>query len=437
MQSNAFHHNEFEGTQILGMGAAKGAAMNRLEGNAMNTASQASMPPMSYPDWFCLRPGRENFHIDPDRDHEYLFGKSEWKEDIDARLRRVLALREPVRLVWWGQYGIGKTHRLKFMDFWIRYRKLDLYPVHVVCRDIEEKSSFSRLHYDLVNNLGRERMQPMVAKYIQRLDAGDSSVMSLTQLTTSPDIVGAVQRFAISASTSRNDENMQLAAWKFLTGGELDSKECSLAGVTREAIDSSVEYAGVLRVFGAIITAETGQQVVYLLDQVEALSKIRQRSVEGRWIETLRAVLDVRNVGVVMAIGAEHRFDELPSIMVAPEIIRRFTINNYIGIGAFKRDQTSEFLEGLLHEWVDASKRDALAATEEWQGKVPDYDPSTYPLTKRAFETLCRFCSDELDHKTAKPSEIIEQMNRITYEAYSSGRRLIDETFLKTQGITA
>jgi len=397
----------------------------------------SAIPALGYPEWFCLKQDRENFHIDPDRDHQFLFGKNEWKADIDARLRRALALKEPVRLVWWGQYGIGKTHRLKFTEYWMREKKLLLYPVHVVCRDIEEKSTFDRLHFDLVNNLGRERMQPLVAKYIHKLDSGVPGVAPLQQLTTSPDIVAAVERFALSATASRTDDSMQMAAWKFLTGRELDSKECSVAGVTREGIDSSVEYAGVLRVLGAVIAAETDQQLVYLIDQVEALSKIRQRSVEGRWVETLRAVLDVRNVGVVMAIGAESRFDELPSIMVQPEIVRRFTINNYVEIGAFKRDQTAEFLEGLLHEWIDPEKRDAVATEQAWASSVPDYEPTTYPLTKRAFETLCLFCSDELDHKTAKPSEITETMNRVTYEAYSTGCRLIDERFLKTQGITA
>jgi hypothetical protein len=403
----------------------------------MKTSKVSAPATIGYPEWFCLNSDRENFHVDPDRDHQFLFGKAEWKDDIDSRLRRSLALKEPVRLVWWGQYGIGKTHRLKYMEYWMRERQLRLYPVHVVCRDIDEKSTFDRLHYDLVNNLGRERMQPLVAKYFRKLEEGVAGVVALEQLTASPDIVGAMKRFAVSAGPGRSDENMQMAAWKFLTGGELDSKECSLAGVSRECMDSSVEYAGALRVLGAVVAAETGAQLVYLIDQVEALSKIRQRSVEGRWVETLRAVLDVRNVGIVMAIGAENRFDELPSIMVAPEIVRRFTINNYLEIGAFKRDQTADFLQDLLQVWIDGPKRDALAAKEGWAGSVSDYAQETYPLTKRAWETLCRFCSDELDHKTAKPSEIIETLNRVTYEAYSAGKRLIDETFLKTQGITA
>ena len=403
----------------------------------MKSLTDAKTPAMGYAEWFCLKDGRENFHVDPDRDHRFLFGKGEWRDDIDARLKRSLALKEPVRLVWWGQYGIGKTHRLRFMEHWIGERGLQLYPVHVVCRDIDEKSTFERLHYDLVNNLGRERMQQLVAKYLRKLEGSAPSVLPLEQLTSSQDIVGALSRLAVGVGTNRSDEEIRAAAWKFLTGGELDAKECSLAGVSRDYMDSSVEYAGVLRAFGAVITAETGKQLVYLIDQVEALSKIRQRSVEGRWVETLRAVLDVRNVGVVLAIGAENRFDELPSIMVAPEIVRRFTINNYLEIGAFKRDQTADFLEGLLKVWIDEDKRDAVAAAEGWGKSVADYAPETYPLTKRAWETFCRFCSDELDHKTAKPSEIIETLNRVTYEAYSLNTRLIDEAFLKTQGITA
>jgi hypothetical protein len=386
---------------------------------------------MPFPQWFCLRDGRDSFHIDPDRDFRFLFGKSEWKDHIDRLLRRALALKEPVRLVWWGQYGIGKTHRLKFMEHWIRDRKLSFWPVHVVCRDIEEKSTFDRLHFDLVNNLGREKMQPLVANYIRQLEAGASGYTPLEQLTSSPDIIGAIRRFAI-----RDDDAMQMAAWKFLTGQELAVNERASARVTREAIDSSVEYAGVLKVLGAIIAAETKTQLVYLIDQIEALVKIRQRSVEGRWVETLRAILDVQNVGVVMAIGAE-RMDGLPPIMLQPEIIRRFTMNNYVELGAFKREHTTEFLEGLLSAWVSGPERDAVAREEKWASTVPGYDPATYPLTRPAFEILCRYCSDELDHKTAKPSEIIEQLNRVAAEAYFGGTRVIDIAFLKTQGITA
>ena len=48
------------------------------------------------------------------------------------------------------------------------------------------------------------------------------------------------------------DKNDQLAhaAWKFLTGLELDKGEPSLANVTKMQLDSSIEFASVLRCLG-------------------------------------------------------------------------------------------------------------------------------------------------------------------------------------------
>lgn len=383
-----------------------------------------------FPRWFCLKDGRNNFQIDPDRDQAFLFGKSEWRDEIDRTLRRALVLKQPVRLVWWGQYGIGKTHRLRFMEHRIREQKLAFFPIHVVCKDVEEKSRFDRLHFDLINNLGRERMQPLVSRYLRRVEANEPNATPLDRLTTSPDVIGAITRFGMP-----NDVPIQMAAWKYLTGEKLDREEQQLASVTRERLDSSIEYAGVIKALGAIVEVETSAQLVYLVDQVEALSKIHQRSVEGRWVETLRAVLDVQNVGFVMTIGGET-MERLPAIMLAPEVIRRFAINNYVELGAFKRENTTEFLTMLLREWIDPAKRDVLAAGEGW-GASQQYDPNTYPFTKPAFDTLCKFCSDELDHKTAKPSEIIETLNRLTAEAFFTGNRLIDQALLRTQQITA
>src|SRR2546426_1714802 len=48
----------------------------------------------------------------------------------------------------------------------------------------------------------------------QKLDAGAPDILPLEQLTSSPDIVAAIQRFAVSASGTRSDENMQIAAWR-------------------------------------------------------------------------------------------------------------------------------------------------------------------------------------------------------------------------------
>ncbi len=87
-------------------------------------------------EWFCLSAGRESFTINPETDRQHLFGDKQWAEDIKRHLQRSLVLNEPVRLVWVGQYGIGKTHRLFHTVHLVETEPMDFLPVYVVCADI-------------------------------------------------------------------------------------------------------------------------------------------------------------------------------------------------------------------------------------------------------------------------------------------------------------
>src|SRR3989442_1357615 len=96
----------------------------------------------TFQEWFCLREGRRNFEIDPLHDQEFLFGEAMWQEDIDSRLKRAQLLGTPVRLVWWGQYGIGKTHRLRHTEYLIKHSGYSYYPCYAVASDLDEKAGF-------------------------------------------------------------------------------------------------------------------------------------------------------------------------------------------------------------------------------------------------------------------------------------------------------
>src|SRR5207253_970758 len=119
----------------------------------------------SISDWFCLKPGKLNFTIIPERDQAFLFGKAQWRDEIDRQLNLPIVLREPVRLVWWGDFGIGKTQRLQYMRHVIQHDNLPFYAVSVTCRDLKTKSGFGDLHYDLVNNMGFSQVREIVAGY--------------------------------------------------------------------------------------------------------------------------------------------------------------------------------------------------------------------------------------------------------------------------------
>ena len=101
-----------------------------------------------------------------------------------------------------------------------------------------------------------------------------------------------------------------------------------------------------------------------MVDQVEALSKITNKNAEARWVETLRAVLDVQNVSIVLALGAS-RLDGIPAIVYAAEIVRRFTVDKYIQMAAYETPEAEDFVKDLLTNLINADRREALEASEK------------------------------------------------------------------------
>jgi hypothetical protein len=386
-----------------------------------------TMTQVDFRDWFCLKEGRDNYSIVPERDQAFLFGEAEWRDQIEEALRISLVLKEPVRLVWWGQYGIGKTHRMLYMRHVIERDKMSFLPVYVVSRDVVDKSGFERLHYDLVNNLGHQEMRALVASYLKKIELGQSKAELFDRITAVADVANAMRRLGDS------EDEISTAAWRFLTGQELAKEQLAFAKVSKSEMDSSVEYAATLKCLATVIQREKGQQLLYLIDQVEALSKITNRNAEAAWIETFRSILDLPNVGIVLCIGAE-RMEGIPTIVVAPEIVSRFKQNNYLQIPAYEQQVAADFLKGLLAAWTDGAKLDETIKHHELD-KLQGFDRRSYPFTGPAFEVFCRYLT--VDPRLAKPREIIERLNKATVNAYMRQDRLISPDVLTRQGISA
>jgi hypothetical protein len=378
-------------------------------------------------EWFCLKDGKDNYSIVPERDQAFLFGEAEWRDQIEEALRISLVLKEPLRLVWWGQYGIGKTHRVLYTRHVIERDNLAFFPVYVVSRDVADKSGFERLQYDLVNNIGYADMRSWVANYLQKIQLGQSKAEHFERVTSVVDVANAVRRLGDV------DDQISGAAWKFLTGQKLETNQLVFARVSKDRLDSSVEYAAVLKCFAVVVQHELGKQLLYLVDQVEALSKITNRNAEAAWVETFRSILDLPNVGIVLCIGAE-RLEGLPTIVIAPEIRSRFKQSNYLQIAAYEEQVAADFLKGLLTEWTDQSKLDK-AVRGNALDTIDGFNKTSYPFTEPAFELFCRYLT--VDPRLAKPREIIERLNKTTVYAYLRQERLITPDVLMRQGITA
>jgi hypothetical protein len=380
----------------------------------------------SFQEWFCLADGRKNFQIDPLRDHQYLFGEPDWEEQINSRLRQSQLLSTPVRLVWWGQYGIGKTHRLRHTEYLVRKNGYTYLPVYTKATDIQEKTGFERLHYELVNALGRDEMRKHVSNYLLKIRTGTPPVQSLKEISgNSSDVEAALMSFG------GDNEKLVLPAWRFLSGLKLKGTGLELANVTKDSLNSSAEFSAVLSAFATILQIELKQELLFLVDEGENLQKITNKTAEARWNESLRSVLDITNIGFVLAIGAERQ-DGMPKLVLQPDIVRRFQRDNYVHMEAFKPPVAKSFVKGMLNAWIDAAKRSAVE-TSEALSSVAGYDPNLFPFTDGGFEKFCDWAV--VDQRTAKPSEIIARLNNIAAGAYERDKRLIDKDLLTDMGI--
>ena len=90
--------------------------------------------------YFCLTSNRANFDLDPAADSDFLFGDPRWGEDVGKRLQRSHVMGRPLRLVWWGQYGIGKTHRLRYVKKLIERDGHPYFPCFAVASDFEDRA---------------------------------------------------------------------------------------------------------------------------------------------------------------------------------------------------------------------------------------------------------------------------------------------------------
>lgn len=374
--------------------------------------------------WFCLRDGRDNFSIDPVMDRNILFGKPEWEQQVDDRLRRSALLKTPIRLVWWGQYGIGKTHRLRHTEYLVKDRSYAYRPYYLIASDIQEKTGFERLHYELINALGRDEMRELVKQYFVKADRGE--VPSIGDICNGLADV----RMALETFGGPSDRPVA-AAWRFLCGRPLDKNELDVVGVGRAQLERAGDYAGVIQAVASIIEHETGQQLLYLIDECENLTRITNRTAEARWNESIRAILDIKNLSVVFTVGAE-KSENLPVLILRPDIVRRIQKDNYVQMEAFKAPETHQFIRDLLGQWVDPEKRANLEAQEDFAAQVPDYDPELYPFTQGGYEMFCD--GVVVDPRSAKPSEILAKLNNVAADAFFAERRLINRDHLTNLG---
>jgi len=369
----------------------------------------------SFAEHFCLKDGRDNLDVNEQRDWQLILGTKKYKKTVDEMLDAAMATRRPPRLVWVGDYGVGKTHHINYASNKITEGGLAFKVVRMELPDVQSNSEFNVLFERMINEIGFNFFRKLLIEQI----SADSKWLDTV---TPSDIKKALRQMALN-------EDVAESAWDFLCGRKLGKDQKAQVGVSKVQLDDSEEYASVIQNIAQIIKARTEDRriLLFLIDEVEGLKAVSKADAENKWVLAVRKILDIKEVGAIFAVGSQS-LNDIPPILRDGAVIRRFGQQNYVYLENYDTTDTKSFIQQLLTTFIDPAKKAVLEAKEKLTAKS-GYDSALYPFTSDAFEGYCQWLVSE--QQRAKPAEFLTKLHTTLGAALKEGKVLVDRAFLE------
>ena len=331
---------------------------------------------------FCLKEDRKNFTVNfrvSIQDRAAYFGKRKINEKIiEVVHERYLMGHQPKKYLY-GQYGAGKTHTL----FNIKYQleespeakaRMD-YKVRCCLIDAEfkEKTTYNYLHAQMMEALTLENVKDVVRDYLAS-NAADLD-QALRNDFADANVARAVRALGYAGET--------ITLWKWLCGVPITNAELTSYSLTKNLDTVSELYRvliGLVRLF-----VRRGTYYVFLFDEMEGLSKVRNQDARESFHDALRRLADDDNdvVGFILSVYAMSE-EEIPDFIYTEDIVNRLNRANIHPIEYLAgADDVRIFLEDLFKLVIDDDKK----SQKEKQGVISK-GLDHYPLTDAAMEEL-------------------------------------------------
>jgi Cdc6-like AAA superfamily ATPase len=333
-------------------------------------------------EWFGLREQHQDFTVDNGDDAALLFARIELNERLMAILRRSFRSRKPPKLVLYGDWGVGKTHTMRHLQYVIDNNKdFAAETVFVELPDITARSTFQVAHAALLDALGVDRAKSWMIQFQGRHQS--NAIDLLKGFTQSADT-------ATAFASLMGFGEVQRIAWDWLRGIHLSAADARLAGLP-PSLDQSQHMCFVLQALGMLSREIEGKMLILMIDEVEKIEKVTQGDAINHWLNAFKVLADKQQKDVGLILAASFRDpDDAPTQLREQQVRTRFDEEHYIELQNFDERQTEVFTKDLLGEWVDSEKRQTLI--DEWreQAKGEDVD-GTFPFTAPGLAKFVQF----------------------------------------------
>ncbi len=375
-------------------------------------------------DWFCLKPGRDNFKPHNVSDSKLILCHTETvSDDLLSSIEQRFASRETIKLLIFGDWGVGKTHAINHICWWLDQHRSD-YPactVMIEIGDITKTSRFDAIVRPFLDKMGLDALIRLVYDYMQ---STSDVVKGLKAAEVSAQVAEAFNKLLMAPPGQTPPQVVQFA-FDYLKGQKLPSAAAGMGfGPT---LGESIDLYSVLLAIGVMHKKVHNEQIIFIADEAAKLEWVEaDDATRSHWINANKLVFDDKNkvFGFIYTISAKRK--DLPIALYDLQLQNRLGDNIHEMKNLAPADVGS-FLERLRSEFIDKANVEKLVA----DGKINpgDFSWDWYPFTEAGRREFIDFYSR--DQGNAKPRDITNKLNDVAFIAAKSAKRLIDPDCLR------
>lgn len=382
--------------------------------------------PRTLAEWFHLSPGRSSFKPNVQRDRESVFcHESQINGEIVMSIERRFAAGQTVKMVLYGDWGVGKTHSINHVSWWFEQNSTD-YPAKTVLvelGDITSKSRFDQLVGPFLERIGLRELIKLVHGYHGA--TGKHVVADLKAKGVSGNVAEAFGKLLL-ASPEETPPPAVVTSFDFLRG--MRSKESTSIGLGAP-LTQSEDFYSVLLACGLLVRAVEARQLIFIADEAAKLEDIDNDDATRRhWIAANRAIFDDSNdvFGFVYTLSGKGQRN-IPTVISDAQIISRLGSNNLIELKNLDPTDVTIFLAKLREAFVDRAAVEAAVSSGEISGT--DYNWGRYPFTDDGWREFLDYWNT--NQEQAKPREICDKLDDIGFRAMKDDLKLVDPASLR------
>lgn len=380
--------------------------------------------PVLLKDWFHLKSGRDNFKPHNVTDSRLVFCHGDLLHDEILRsIELRFAGNEPVKMLILGDWGVGKTHSVNHLCWWLEEKKAEYpaYPIVIEIGDVSKNSRFDALVRPFLDKVGLTFVIDLVHGYKQ---AHPSFGARLVEAGVSPSVADALGKFLLATPGDTPPQNVR-DSFEYLKGRKLTG-EAARIGLGTQLTDSA-DFYSVLLALGEMHRVVRGHRIIFVADEAAKLETVdNDDATRAHWINANKLILDDNNrtFGFIYTISA--RRERLPAALFEDQLRNRLG-DNVFEIQNLASQDVGQFLRNLVQEFVDQDAVNSAVIA----GAIPqaEFSWDHYPFNGPAYADFVDFFNRS--QEDAKPRDICNKLNDAAFVASRSNKRLIDAECLR------